>query len=38
VASALETGAEILYTEDMHHGLLINNQLQIVNPFSESHA
>jgi len=38
VASALETGAEILYTEDIHHGLLINNQLQIVNPFSESHA
>ena len=38
VASALEIGAEILYTEDMHHGLQINNQLQIVNPFSESHA
>lgn len=38
VASALEAGAEILYSEDMHDGLLINNQLRIVNPFSESHA
>ncbi len=38
VASALETGAGILYSEDMQDGLLVNNQLRIVNPFSESHA
>ncbi len=38
VASALETGAEILYSEDMQDGLLVNNQLRIVNPFSEGHA
>lgn len=38
VASALETGAEILYSEDMQDGLLVNNQLRIVNPFAEDHA
>lgn len=38
VASALETGAEVLYSEDMQEGLLVNNQLRIVNPFSEGHA
>ncbi|HNS02893.1 MAG TPA: PIN domain-containing protein [Anaerolineae bacterium] len=38
VASALETGAEILYSEDMQDGLLVNNQLRIVNPFAEDHT
>ena len=33
VASALEAGCNILYTEDMQHGLVVENQLQIVNPF-----
>jgi predicted nucleic acid-binding protein len=33
VASALETGCSILYTEDMNDGQLIEKQLKIVNPF-----
>ena len=31
-ASALAVGATILYTEDMHDGLIVDNQLTIVNP------
>ncbi len=33
VAAALEAGAAILYSEDMQHGLRINAQLHIINPF-----
>ena len=33
VASALEAGCEVLYTEDMHHQLFVNGQLKIINPF-----
>jgi predicted nucleic acid-binding protein len=33
VASALEAGCNKLYTEDMHPGLVVENNLQIVNPF-----
>ncbi|MBW4600865.1 MAG: PIN domain-containing protein [Calothrix sp. FI2-JRJ7] len=33
VASALISGASILYSEDMHSGLVVSKQLQIVNPF-----
>jgi len=33
VACALAGGASILYSEDMHHGLLVDNKLEIVNPF-----
>lgn len=33
VAGALETGCTILYSEDMHHGLLVEQQLRILNPF-----
>ena len=33
VALALEADCEILYTEDMQHGLLVNKKLQIINPF-----
>lgn len=33
VASAIESGCEILYSEDMHSGLLIEKSLTIVNPF-----
>ena len=32
-ASALEAGCSKLYTEDMHHGLVVENTLHIVNPF-----
>ncbi len=33
VATALEAGAAILYSEDMQDGLWINARLQIINPF-----
>ncbi len=33
IASAIESGSEILYTEDLQHGLFIENQLRITNPF-----
>ena len=33
VALSLESDCEILYTEDMQHGLLVNKKLQIINPF-----
>lgn len=33
VASALEAGATVLYSEDMHHDLWINARLRIINPF-----
>ena len=33
VAAALAGQAEILYSEDMHDGLLVDGQLQIRNPF-----
>lgn len=33
VASALEAGCDILYTEDMQHNHLIENRLRILNPF-----
>lgn len=34
VAAALFTGCETLYSEDMQHGLLIDRQLRICNPFT----
>ena len=33
IASALQANVEILYSEDMQHGLKVNGQLEIVNPF-----
>ncbi len=33
VASALSAGVPILYSEDMQHGLTIEEQLQVRNPF-----
>jgi hypothetical protein len=33
ISHALETGCSILYSEDMQHGLLVERQLKIVNPF-----
>jgi predicted nucleic acid-binding protein len=33
LASALETGCQILYSEDLQDGQRIENQLTIVNPF-----
>jgi predicted nucleic acid-binding protein len=34
LSSALIAGCDILYSEDMQHGLLIDQQVQIQNPFS----
>lgn len=34
VASALDNGCTILYSEDMQHELMIDSKLRIVNPFS----
>jgi predicted nucleic acid-binding protein len=33
VASSLEAGCEILYSEDFQHNQLIENRLKIINPF-----
>jgi predicted nucleic acid-binding protein len=33
IASALTSGTSTIYTEDMQNGLIINQQLQIINPF-----
>ena len=33
IALALEADCEILYTEDMQHGLFVNEKLQIINPY-----
>lgn len=33
IATALENRCTILYSEDMHHDLLVENRLKIVNPF-----
>ena len=33
VASAIEANCDILYSEDMHAGLIVEKQLKIVNPF-----
>jgi len=37
VASALETQCDALYTEDLQHGQVIENTLQIINPFLEEY-
>jgi predicted nucleic acid-binding protein len=33
IAAALEVGCQTLYSEDMHHGLLVNDTLTIITPF-----
>jgi predicted nucleic acid-binding protein len=33
IAAALEAGCDILYSEDMQNGQIIENMLKIVNPF-----
>ena len=35
VASALHAQCDVLWSEDMHHGLAIENCLRIVNPFRD---
>jgi predicted nucleic acid-binding protein len=38
VACALAAGAAIVYSEDMDSGLVVDNRLQIINPFAGSGA
>jgi predicted nucleic acid-binding protein len=33
VAAALTAGCDVLYSENMHHGLIIDERLRIENPF-----
>jgi predicted nucleic acid-binding protein len=33
LATALENGCNIIYSEDMQNGQIIENQLTIINPF-----
>jgi predicted nucleic acid-binding protein len=35
IASALNNHCSILYSEDMHHNQIIENRLQIINPFKK---
>jgi predicted nucleic acid-binding protein len=35
VATALKAGATTLYSEDMQHGMLVEDRLRIINPFIE---
>jgi predicted nucleic acid-binding protein len=37
LASAFESGCNILYSEDMQHGQVIEKKLKIVNPFNNGH-
>jgi len=34
VASALEAECDILFSEDLHHGLIVEDKLTILNPFA----
>jgi predicted nucleic acid-binding protein len=33
VASAIESGCQMLFSEDMQHNLLVEKSLKIINPF-----
>lgn len=33
IAAALIIGCDVFYSEDMHHGLVIDDRLTIINPF-----
>ncbi|MDF1547214.1 MAG: PIN domain-containing protein [Bacteroidales bacterium] len=35
ISSALQNSCDILYTEDLHQGLIIENTLKVVNPFDK---
>ena len=35
LASALNSGCKVLFSEDMQHGHVVEGQLQIINPFLE---
>ena len=33
IASSIEANCHILYSEDLQHGLMVENRIQIINPF-----
>ena len=33
IAAAIQAGCDTLYSEDMHHGLMVEKSLTIINPF-----
>ncbi len=33
IASGLDAGVDVLYSEDMQHGLVVDGKMQILNPF-----
>jgi predicted nucleic acid-binding protein len=33
IAAAIDTGASVVWSEDMHHGLVIEHTVTVVNPF-----
>lgn len=35
VASALESGCRVLYSEDLQHGQVIERRLKVINPFAK---
>jgi len=35
VAAALEANCHILYSEDLHHGLVVENRMTLINPFCD---
>jgi len=38
IACALSSNSSIIYSEDMQHGLIIENQLTVINPFEQESA
>ena len=34
VAAALRSGCDTLWSEDMHHGLVVDGRLRVANPFA----
>lgn len=38
LAAALSAGSTIVYTEDMHHGLVVDGRVTVVNPFRQHSA
>lgn len=38
IASALSVNCKIVYSEDMHDGLVVEEKLRIVNPFKKQQA
>ncbi|MFA6403074.1 MAG: PIN domain-containing protein [Salinivirgaceae bacterium] len=36
ISAALSCGCAVLYTEDLHDGLMVENKLKIINPFRKT--